>query len=145
VHNSWFGRNIVQLGGGGGLTCKPQGVFKHFHSPVYSDYEDSWIGGSLVVKHLHSCWLGVIRNWIGHSAVVSHNKMKDPDANEVVTNVVHQNLICFGNRPKVQFGDSHGKPNRVGGHALGECSFRRLVPNPAGQHHHFSHISVRLR
>ncbi len=145
VHNDWIGHNVRQTGGGGGITCRPKGPFRHFHSPVYSTYEDNWIGGSVWVKHVHSCWLGVIRNVIDHSANVSHNKMKDPDAMEVVTNRVEGNLICFRNSPKVQFGDSHGRPNRVGTHAVLECGFHRIIPNPAGQHVHFSHISVHLR
>ena len=143
VHNSWFGHDIVEVGGGGGLNCKPAGPFAHAHSPVYSDYEDNWIGGSLWVKHLTSCWLGVIRNWIGGSATVSRNAMADPDAMEVVTNVVLRDLTCYRNRPKAQFGDSHGKPNRVGLHAFFQCGFHRLVANPRGSHH-FEHISVHL-
>lgn len=145
VHNDWIGHTIRQTGGGGGVTCTPKGPFKQFHSPVYSTYEDNWVGGSLRVKHLHSCWLGVIRNMIGHNARVVHNKMADPDAMEVVTNRIQGNLTCFANNPKVQFGDSRGKPNRVGARAFLECSFHRIIPNPAGQHKHFSHISVHLR
>jgi hypothetical protein len=144
VHSTRFGHNVVQLGGGGGRTCKPSGPFAAFHSPVYSTYESSWIGGSILMKHLRSCWVGVIGNWVGGSATVSANKMADPDAMEVVTNVVHKDLTCWRNSPKVQFGDSRGMPNRVGLHAFLECSFKRLVPNPAGQHKHFEHISVHL-
>jgi hypothetical protein len=144
VHNDWIGHNVSQTGGGGGVRCKPQGPFVHVHSPAYSTYEDNWIGGNVRIRHVHSCWLGVIRNWIRGSANINHNRMKDPDAMEIITNVVLRNLVCFHNNPKVQFGDSHGQPNRVGGHAVLECSFHRLVPNPAGQHHHFSHISVHL-
>ncbi len=145
VHNDWIRHNVRQTGGGGGLVCRPTGIFRQFHSPVYSTYEDNWIGGSVWVKHVHSCWLGVIRNTIEHSANISRNKMKDPDAMEIVTNRVEGNLICFHNNPKVQFGDSRGRPNRVRKHAVLECSFHRIIPNPAGQHVHFSHISVRLR
>jgi len=144
VHVTRIGGNVVQLGGGGGLTCKPMGVFAAFHSPVYSTYEDNWIGGSIWVKRVRSCWLGVIRNWIGGSATVSHDKMADPDAMEVVSNVVHKDLTCWRNRPRVQFGDSHGTPNLVGLHAFFECGFHVILPNPSGQHVHFSHISVRL-
>jgi hypothetical protein len=144
VHNTSIQHSVDQVLGGGGTTCKPHGVFKHFHTPVYSDYEDSFIRGTLVVRHVHSCWLGVIRNFIASSAIVSGNKMADPDAMEVVTNTVLRNLICWNNSPKVQFGDSHGKPNKVGRHALFECAFHVLRPNPAGQHRHFSHISVHL-
>ena len=144
VHNTWFGHNVINLGGGPGLTCKPLGPFAQAHSPAYTDFEDNWIGGSLWVKHVTSCWLGVIRNWVGGSATVSGNKMKDPDAMEVVTNTVLRDLTCWRNSPKAQFGDSHGLPNRVGLHAFFECGFHRLVPNPAGQHKHFEHISVHL-
>ncbi len=144
VHNSAILHSVYQARGGGGTTCKPHGVFKHLGSPVFSDYEDSFIRGTLVIRKVHSCWLGVIRNFVAGSVIVSENRMADPDANEVVTNVVLRNLVCFRNDPKVQFGDSHGKPNKVGRHALFECSFHRLVPNPAGQDKHFDHISVRL-
>lgn len=144
VHNTWIGHNVIEIGGGGGLSCKPSGPFAAFHSPPYSSYEDNWIGGSLWVKDLRSCWLGVLRNWIGVNATVSRNLMADPDAMEVVSNVVHKDLICWRNHPKVQYGDSRGTPNRVGLHAFFQCGFHRLVPNPAGQKKHFSHISVHL-
>ena len=144
VHSAWIGRNVRQLGGGGGVTCKPHGAFAHFHGPAYSTWEDNRIGGSIWVRHVHSCWLGVIRNWIGVSATVSRNKMKDPDEMEVVTNIVRQDLTCWRNSPKVQFGDSHGHPNRVGLHAFFECGFHRIIPNPSGQHVHFAHVSVHL-
>src|SRR6266568_3600448 len=78
------------------------------------------------------------------SSAVSRNKMKDPDEMEVVTNIVRQDLTCWRNSPKVQFGDSHGHPNRVGLHAFFECGFHRIIPNPSGQHVHFAHVSVHL-
>jgi hypothetical protein len=46
----------------------------------------------------------------------------DTDSNEVVTNTINGNLICQGNSPAVQFGDSGGLPNTVGGHKLGQCA-----------------------
>ncbi len=144
VHNSWIGHDVVELGGGGGVSCKPAGIFMKFGSPVYSDYEDSWIGGSVWVRYLRSCWFGAIRNWVGGSMTVSRNRMADPDAMEVTTNIVLHDLTCFRNRHRVQFGDGHGLPNRVGLHAFFECGFHVILPNPAGQHTHFSHISVHL-
>jgi hypothetical protein len=145
VHSSWIGHQVSQLGGGGGKSCKPRGIFATVHSPVYSDYEDTFIRGNLTVKHLRSCWLGVIRDFVASSASISNNTMADPDAMEVVTNTVLLNLVCLRNSPRVQFGDSHGKPNKVGRHALFQCGFHVLKPNPAGQHVHFQHISVPLR
>ncbi|HEX9066936.1 MAG TPA: hypothetical protein VF843_17630 [Streptosporangiaceae bacterium] len=144
VHSNWIGHSVAQSGGGGGLTCKPQGVFAAHHSPAYSAYEDNWIGGGVFIKGLRTCWLGVIRNWTGDSVHIVKNKAADPDAMEIVSNTVHGNLICWRNSPKVQFGDSRGTPNRVGRRALLECSFHRILPNPSNQHQHFSHISVHL-
>jgi hypothetical protein len=46
----------------------------------------------------------------------------DPDAMEVVTNVIGGNLGCFNNVPQAQVGDSTGAPNIVGGHKRGECA-----------------------
>lgn len=144
VHNSWIGHSVVQIGGGAGTTCTPKGIFAKFGQPVYSDYEDNWIGGNLFVRGLRSCWFGALRNWVGVSATFSRNKMADPDAMEVVSNVVIRDLACLRNRPAVQFGDSHGRSNRVGLHAFFQCGFHVIRPNPAGQHHHFDHISVHL-
>jgi hypothetical protein len=145
VHNSWIGRQVSQLGGGGGKTCKPRGIFKTVHSPVYSDYEDNFIRGDLRVKHVRSCWFGALRNFVASNATISSNVMADPDAMEVVTNTVLLNLVCWRDSPRVQFGDSHGKPNKVGLRARFQCGFHVLKPNPAGQNVHFSHISVPLR
>jgi hypothetical protein len=144
VHNSAIEHSVSQISGGGGTTCKPHGVFKAFKSPVYSDYEDNFIRGDLHVTGLHTCWFGTIRNFVASSARIGSSRLADPDGNEIVSNVVLLNLLCFNNSPKAQFGDSHGKPNRVGRHALGECGFRVLKANPAGQHKHFEHISVPL-
>jgi hypothetical protein len=48
--------------------------------------------------------------------------MADPDANEIVTNVIGGNLACVHNNPAAQEGDSQGAPNVVAGRKLGECS-----------------------
>jgi hypothetical protein len=143
VHSSSIGGSVVERGGGGGLSCTPAGVFRQFKSPVYSDYEDNWIGRSLVITHLRSCWLGALRNHV-HSVLVKGNRMADPDANEVLSNLVSGSIACFRNVPAIQFGDSHGVSNRVGGFAFGQCGFRVLKPNPA-PHGPLMHISVRAR
>jgi hypothetical protein len=49
------------------------------------------------------------------------NRMGDPDANEVATNVIGGNLACYNNVPHAQFGDSMGLTNTVAGKKLGEC------------------------
>jgi hypothetical protein len=149
VHNSTIRGSVLETGGGGGLNCKPAGVFKLFKSPVYSDYEHTRIGGNLTVTWLRSCWFGAINDDVRGSVTVSRNHMADPDAMEVVTNTIRRNLTCRGNRPAIQFGDSDGNPNRVGRRAAGQCGFSVILPSPAPQAHlhvrvKHKHISVRL-
>jgi hypothetical protein len=131
LHNSSITGAVTEQGGGGGLSCKPTGIFTLFKSPVYSDYEDNVIGDSLIVTGLHSCWQGALRNDVHGSLIVTSNKMADPDANEVAHNSVTRSLTCQGNVPAVQYGDSGSTPNVVSGNATGQCSFSRRVPNPA--------------
>jgi len=99
VHNSSIGGNIKETGGGGGLGCTPpkRGVFGAIMSPVFSDYEDSSVGGNLAISGMHSCWLGVARVKIRHNLTITNNVMGDPDAIEVVTNHISKNLSCSGN------------------------------------------------
>lgn len=130
VHNSSITGAVTEQGGGGGLSCKPKGIFKLFKSPVYSDYEDNIIGDSLIITGLHSCWMGALRNAVHGSLIYTTNKMADPDANEVGANNVNRSLTCRGNVPAIQYGDSGSTPNVVSGNATGQCSFSRRIPNP---------------
>jgi hypothetical protein len=131
VHNSWIGGNVTEQAGGGGVTCKPMGVFKLFKSPVYSDYEDNAVGGSFSVTSLRSCWFGALRNTVHGSFSYTGNKLADPDASEVLHNYVNASMTCLKNHPAVQYGDSGSNPNVVAGSAKGQCSFHSLKPNPA--------------
>ncbi len=142
VHNTAIGIDVNQNGGGGGFTCAPQGIFNAFQSPVYSDYEDNTVGRNFIVNGLTSCWLGALRNDVGGAFIATSNHMKDPDANELVSNRIHGDILCSGNAPAVQFGDSHGTSNVVSGAASGQCNFRvrQHDPEPNGP---LTHISVR--
>jgi hypothetical protein len=133
LHASKIGGNVILLGGGGGVTCAipTSGIFGFLGSPVFSDAEDNSIGGSLAVAQLQTCWMGALRNHIRGSLFTAHNTMADPDANEVLANHVRGNIACFNNSPATQYGDSMSSPNRVQGHAFGECSFKVRKPNPA--------------
>jgi hypothetical protein len=145
VHNSSIHGNVVETGGGGGLNCTPAGVFSLFKSPVYSDYEHMSIGGSVSVIGLRSCWFGAIYLSVRGSLTVSGNKMADPDGMEVVTNTVRRNFTCWRNKPAIQFGDSDGKPNKVGRHASGQCGFNVILPSPAPEAHihvHVKHLHI---
>ena len=84
---------MIQVGGGGGnpgYSCQPVGIFALFHSPVYSDYEDNVIGGSLNVSSIRSRYFGALRDRVSGDLVFSRNRMGDPDANEVVSNYVNK-------------------------------------------------------
>ena len=106
IHDSTIGGDAIQSGGGGGASCTPSGIFAVFMSPVYSDYEDNTIGGNLRITGLTSCWLGGFRNTIGGSVTYSDNNLTDPDANEILSSHIAGNLLCSGNSPAIQYGDS---------------------------------------
>lgn len=131
VHDSTIGTSVIQTGGGGGRNCTPKGIFKQNGSPVYTDYEDTFIGRNLLVTGLRSCWYGTLRDTIRGSVLLAGNKLADPDAMEVLTNRVTGNFRCYRNSPAPQFGDSGGRSNRVRGQASGQCGFGVFQPNPA--------------
>jgi hypothetical protein len=132
MNNDSVGGSIVEIGGGGGPSCAPSGVFGlDVGFPPYSTFADSTVGGSLIVDDLNTCFFGMFRVHIGGSLVNRDIVNSDPDGNEVATNIVRGSIICAGNSPADQFGDSNGQPNKVGGIALGQCGFGVTAPNPA--------------
>jgi Protein of unknown function (DUF3224) len=169
VHSASIGGNFSLIGGGGGAaaaTCnfqKPGSpTVKNLEpwsldpnldfTPVYSDNEDSSVGGNITVVHLTSCWLGTLRNRVGGNVTSIGNTMGDPDAMEITNNLVSGNMTCLNNSPAVQYGDSGAAPNLVGGYGVGECGFNALKPNPAASPGPppvpagpAEHISIRLR
>jgi hypothetical protein len=128
VHDASIGRNVIEHHGGGGFTCEPQGVFALLGPPAYSTYEDSTIGGSIDLKGMSGCWLGVIRDQIHHSVRVFNNQMADPDAIEILSNNIHGNLNCRGNSMVWDSSDTTADlfprdphPNTVDGKRKGQC------------------------
>ena len=107
--------------------------------PVYSDVEDTFIGGDLRIVGLQTCWLGGLRNTVRGDFIDVNNQMGDPDANEMLDNIVGRNLACFGNTPAVQVGDSTASSNTVYGRALGECSPPAISTVVAGEGDRDSH------
>jgi hypothetical protein len=95
VHNSTIGGNVQQNGGGGGTNCESQPPA--FSFGVFSDYEDSTIGGNVNISGLRSCWLGLARDNIGGNMILLHNQLADPDAIEILGNHIGNNLNCQGN------------------------------------------------
>jgi hypothetical protein len=98
VHNARIRGSVTQVGGGGGFSCVPTGVFANLlGSPVFSAYEDSTIGGNLSLRFLASCWLGVARVHLGGTAAFQANQLADPDAIEILDNQIGRNLECYDN------------------------------------------------
>jgi hypothetical protein len=118
LHGNVIKGSVSLTGGGPGLTCAPL----PFGPPAYSDFENNTISGSVTVTGYTSCWLGFIRNDVRGRVTFMDNQLLDPDANEYVSNTIHGNLVCSGNSPDPQIGDSEGNQNTVTGQKLGQCS-----------------------
>ena len=119
---------MIQTGGGGGVNCKPQGVFKLFQSPVYSTYEVGTVGGDVRISSVHFCWMGVVELHVGNTVVMHANQLADPDAIEILANNIAGNLICRGNSRTWDNGDisehlfpRQPEPNTVGRNRKGQC------------------------
>jgi hypothetical protein len=150
VHSVSIGGNVSINGGGGGAaadTCNAQNpppapIVANLEpwsldpnldfTPVYTDFEDSSIGGNYSVANLDSCWLGTLRNQIGGSASFTNNSFGDPDATEIGNNLINGNMACFGNNPAPQFGDG-AAPDLVAGWGIGQCNFGIVLQNPAAE------------
>src|SRR5690348_14328242 len=157
VHNSAVGKDIRDAGGGGGANCATPttGIFAAFHSPVFSDLEDSSVGGGVAVNGLRTCWIGLARDRVQRYVTININKTADPDAIEVLANHIGKSLSCANNRhpgpqPKgtlpiwdsADAGESGlyprvSEPNTVGGSRSGQCvkaSPIKLGGPPAAKH-----------
>ncbi len=111
--------NVISWGGGPGPVFSP-----YINYPI----KENVIGGNLFVADWQGAWFGVLRNSIHGNATLFNNvgvtiseETELPDSTEIVSNTIGGNLLCFGNKPAAQFGDSGGSPNTVGGHKLGQC------------------------
>jgi hypothetical protein len=140
VHVTKIGGNVTQTGGGGSESCMSMpGIFAVIKSPVFSDYEDDTIGGSISISGLTSCWLGALRDRVAKNFTLNNNAMGDPDAMEIGNNVIVGNLACAGNTNVVPVSsavwDSHeanpnngsffpriAEPNSVKGTRSGQCN-----------------------
>ncbi len=118
LHSDSLHGDITITSGGGGSNCNPNPLYQ---GPVFTDLEDNAISGHVTISGVHSCWLGLFRNKVAGTVTLTNNLMADPDANEVATNYIYDNLDCSGNFPAPQIGDSGGTINHVSGHKLGQC------------------------
>jgi hypothetical protein len=119
VHKTAIHGNAIVSGGGGGVNCDPQAIL--YVSPAFATFEDNVIGRNAVITNWNSCWLGFIRNTVSGDVNFQKNVTFDPDANEVVTNVISGDLRCSANSPAPQIGDSGGSLNTVSRGATGQC------------------------
>lgn len=149
LHNVTVDGNVSVLGGGGGTEAQQcasqtqgdpvdpnlvpwsEDAALDF-TPVYTDFEDGSVGGTLRVVGIDTCWMGALRNWVNGSEVFLHNTFGDPDAMEVGNNLVWGNLVCFDNSPAPQFGDG-AAPDLVNGRGVGQCNFHVELANPAAE------------
>jgi hypothetical protein len=108
-----IGSNVVSVGGGPGT-----------HDYLTFPIKDNTIGGNLIVRGWTGGWSGAIRNDVGGNLRWSENvSTLDPDSNEVQTNTVGGDLICFHNSPAAQVNAADGgQPNVVAGDKIGQCA-----------------------
>lgn len=89
--------------------------------------KDNVIHGNVIVNGWQGAWFGFIRNTADRNVILTNNvgvtigDLGTPDSTEVASDTISRNLICFGNQPPAQIGDSGGTVNTVGGHKLGQC------------------------
>jgi hypothetical protein len=98
------------------------GVMMTGGNGFFSTVEDNVIHGGATIDGYSGFWLGFIRNHVSGTVDLSNNQMGDPDANEYVTNTIAGSLVCHGNSPHPQVGDSEGSPNQVTGNKVGQCA-----------------------
>ena len=129
MHNFSIAGDLIQTAGGGGVNCRPQGIFKLFmNSPVFSTYEVGSVGGDVRISSVHSCWMGVVQLKVGNTVVFHFNKLADPDAIEILANQITGNLICRGNSMVWNSSEAGNglfprdpHPNTVGRNRKGQC------------------------
>ncbi len=124
--------NVISVGGGPGATLDP-----YINFPI----KDNTIDGNVFVTGWKGAWFGLLRNTIHGSAAIAFDvgvttgDFGNYDSTEIGQNTVFGSLLCFGNSPAANFGDSGAAPNVVYGLALGECGFGVVKPDPDYPNH----------
>jgi hypothetical protein len=128
VHNFTVGGDVIQTGGGGGVNCRPQGLFQFFQEPVYSTYEVGTVGGDVRISSYLACWMGLVELHVGNTMAIRGNRLADPDAIEILSNNIAGSLICRGNSRVWNNADigehlfpRQPEPNTVGRNRIGQC------------------------
>jgi hypothetical protein len=89
---------------------------------TWNAIEDNTIHGGVTIDGYDGFWFGFIRNRVSGTVTLRNNALQDPDGNEYVTNTIHGSLMCSGNAPAPQVGDSEGSRNKVTGRKFGQCT-----------------------
>jgi hypothetical protein len=111
----------------GGLDVQGgSGAFGGPFDITWNAIEDNTIHGGATIDGYDGFWMGFIRNRVSGTVTLRNNVLQDPDGNEYVTNTIHGSLMCSGNSPQPQVGDSEGSPNDVTGRS--SASARRSDP-----------------
>ncbi len=80
----------------------------------FTDFEDNSINGAATINGYNGIWLGFIRNHDNGTVTISNNNQQY-DQIDIGSNVVYGNLVCFGNTPTENTGESPGGPSSVTG------------------------------
>lgn len=136
IHTSKLRSNIFVSGGGGGdspASCESHGAFWPFG--YYTDFEDNQISGSIHIRGLESCWLGLARNQIEGNVELERDQLADPDAIEVLSNTISGNLACHNNshmwdsdeHSETELFPRNPEPNTVEGTRGGQCTYASAI------------------
>lgn len=113
--------NFASVGGGTAVTGPTSSSCERAPSPLNFPIKDNTIDGNVMITGWQGCWLGYIRNVTGGSVAILANHTADADSTEIVTNTISGSLLCAGNKPAPQIGDSGGASNLVSGRNTGQC------------------------
>ncbi|MFL5736800.1 MAG: hypothetical protein ACJ76P_05630 [Actinomycetota bacterium] len=105
----------IEIHGGSGPFGPPFDV-------TWNAIEDNVIHGGVNITGYNGFWFGFIRNDVRGTVTLRNNVLADPDGNEYVTNSIRGSLVCSGNSPAPQTGDSQGAENVVTGRKIGQCA-----------------------
>lgn len=116
--------NVISIGGG--YSAQPNCLT---NDGINLPIKDNEVSGSIIVSGWSGCWMGVIRNQVSGNVILARNTAvayepgtTNPDGMEIVTNHINGSLVCFGNTPRPQVGDSQGEANQVAGDKVGQCA-----------------------
>lgn len=108
IHNSRITGGVNLQGGSGPFGCT---------APIaplcFNDLEDNVINGGATINGYDGLYLGFIRNTVNGTTTVTNNAV--PDELDLGSNTVHGDLVCGGNTPVENTGESPGAPNSVTG------------------------------